>query len=150
MRDMISDHVARHGQHIVQVLLTVDDPDDALPFVYTIGNHERGLPELLIIGNADDDDMWTLNFLGDLQRNRGKHFQHDELVSLGGTLPVKLVDAGRVGREQYAVQVGVYYGTEDFGVMQVLICDPAGRYPDDPECEEVYRSQQPVLSLSKN
>lgn len=150
MRDMIRDHIAQHGQHIVRVLLTEDDPDDALPFVYTIGNHERGFPELLIVGHADDDHMWILNFLGDLQRNRGKAFQHGELVSLGGTLPVKLMDAGQVGREEYAVQTGVYYRTEDFGVMQVLLCDPAGRYPDDPECDEDYRKPQPVLSFLRN
>ena len=150
MRDMIGRHIATHGQHLVQVLLTDDDPDDVLPFIYTIGNHERGLPELLIIGNADNDDVWALNFLGRLQRNRGAAFQHGELVSLGGALPVKLVDAGSIGREEYAVQVGVYYDTENFAVMQVLFCDPAGRYPDDPECEEVYRTSQPVLSLLKN
>ena len=34
--------------------------------------------------------------------------------------------------------------------MQVLICDPAGRYPDELECDEDYRKSQPVLSLSKN
>ena len=150
MRDLVSRNISTHGQHLVQVLLTENDPDNALPFVYSIGNHERGLPELLILGHADDDHMWILNFLGDLQRNRGKPFHHGELVSVGGTLPVKLVTTGPIGREEYAVQVGVYYGTEQYTVMQVLLCDPAGRYPDDPECDEDYRSPQPVLSLSTN
>lgn len=150
MRDMVSRNIATHGQHLVQVLLTEEDPDDALPFIYTIGNHERGLPELLVVGHADDDHMWILNFLGDLQRSRGKPFEHGELVSLGGTLPVKVMEAGPIGREGYAVQVGVYYRTQDFRVMQVLLCDPAGRYPDDPECDEDYRKPQPVLSFFKN
>src|SRR6266852_1690057 len=145
MREKVRHHIDTHGQHLRRVLLKEGDPDDALPFVYTIGNHERGLPELLLIGFVEPNFLSILNRLGEIQRERKIGFRHAELVDLGGTFPVRIVDAGAVGRDKYAVQVSVFYGTDDYQVRQVLISDRAGRFPDDPECDAPYRSQ-PVLS----
>jgi len=145
VREQIRRNIDRHGQHLMRILLTEDDPQDALPFVYTIGNHERGLPELLLIGFAEPGFLDILNRLSEIQRERNIAFCHGELVDLGGTYPVRIVDAGAVGREEYAVQVSVFYGTDDYQIRQVLICDLAGRFPDDPGCDAAYRSQ-PVLS----
>ncbi len=139
--DLIRTHIDCHGQHLVQVNLSENDPPDFEPFVYTIGNHERGLPELLLIGPADDTTTWILNFVGKQQRGRGRPLEHGELVHLGGTYPVRIVDAGRIGREEYAVQVGTFYRTDDYAVRQILYCDTQGRFPDDPACAEPYRSQ---------
>lgn len=147
MRQQIRRNIDEHGQHLMRVLLTEDDPEGALPFVYTIGNYERGLPELLLIGFAERPFLNILNQLGEIQRERKVGFYHGELVDLGGSYPVRIVDAGVVGRDEYAVQVSVFYGTDDYPVRQVLICDRAGRFPDNPECDAPYRSQ-PVLSAN--
>jgi hypothetical protein len=144
-RATIRDNIAAYGQHVMRVLLTADDPPDAPEFMYTIGNHEHGLPELLIVGFGDSPFVGILNDLGSMQRRRRRGFIHDQVVDLGGSFPVRIVDAGRIGREEYAIQVGVYYRTEAFEVRQVLICDRRGRFPDDPDCEEPY-SKQPILS----
>lgn len=144
MRAQIRAHIDSHGQHLMRVLLTAQDPADALPFVYTIGNHERGLPELLLIGSAEPVFLNIVNMLGEVQRDRGRAFRHLELVDLGGSFPVRILDAGRAGRETYAVQVGSFYGTDDYRVRQVLLCDEQGRFPDDPACDPSYRSQ-PIL-----
>lgn len=146
MREQIRRHIDAHGQHLMRILLTESDPADALPFVYTIGNHEHGLPELLLIGFTEPEFMNLVNRLGEIQRERKRGFEHGELVDLGGTFPVRIVEAGTVGRDQYAVQAGVFYGTDDYRVRQILICDDAGRFPDHAECDPPYRSQ-PVLSI---
>jgi hypothetical protein len=142
---MISGHIDRYGQHLVKVFLTDDDPPHALPCIYTIGNHERRLPELLIVAFNDGQDADILNHLAEMQRKRGTAFRHGEEVSLGGTYPVRIVAAGQRARDEYAVQIGVYYHTESYDVRQVLYCDPNGRFPGDPGCEEPY-CQQPDLS----
>lgn len=145
LHQKIREHIDTHGQHLMQVLPGEDDPSDVQPYVYTIGNHERGLPELLLFGPVDAPFLNIMNRLGEIQRQRGQGFRHNELVSIGGKFPVRIVDAGRIGREEYALLVGKFYGTDDYELRQVLICDTKGRFPDDPRCDAPYR-MQPVLS----
>jgi hypothetical protein len=141
MRDTIRQHIDQHGQHLMNITLTADDPPDARAFVYTIGNHERGLPELLLIGPLKSYSAQIVNLLGDIQRKRGRPFDHNELVDYGAALPARLVDAGRLGREEYAIQVGVFYGTEEFRVLQIVFSDAEGRFPEDPDCDAEHKSQ---------
>jgi hypothetical protein len=61
--------------------------------MYTIGNHERGLPELLFTGDTDDAWAGVLNRLGYIMREQRRDaFRHGELVSVGGKFPVKIVN----------------------------------------------------------
>jgi hypothetical protein len=40
-------------------------------------------------------------------------FADEELVSIGGKFPVRMVDAGVIGRTKYATFVGIFYGTQN-------------------------------------
>jgi hypothetical protein len=141
-KEIVHRHISEFGQHIWRI--APGDNDDEPGFIYTIGNHQHGLPELLIVVHTESQFMDILNYLGEVQRRLGRAYRHDERVDLGGSFPVRIVDAGAEGREEYAIQVGVFYGTENFEVRQVLICDRQGRWPDDPDCDEPYR-HQPIL-----
>ena len=141
-KEIIRRHISESGQH-VQRVSAGEEPDEPA-FMYTIGNHQHGLPELLIIGPTASQFIDLLNYLGEIQRKLGRAFGHEELVDLGAKFPVRIVDAGAEGRNDYAIQVGVFYGTEDFEIRQVLLCDQLGRWPDNPDCEEPYRNQ-PIL-----
>jgi len=88
-----------------------------------------------------------LNILGQIQRERASPFRHGETVDFTARLPAKIIDAGQKGREEYAVQAGVYYRTEIFEVRQVLLPDQNGRYPGDPGCLPPY-SEQPLLTAT--
>lgn len=148
MRDVIAGHIRGSGQHLVSVHSGVGDPIGFQPFVYTIGNYGVGLPELLLVGDASDTRLRILNILGEMQRGRGSPFLHGESVDFTAKFPALICDAGQLGRDEYAVQVGVYYRTEDFEVRQVLLCDQNGRYPNDPGCLPPY-SDQPVLTRTQ-
>jgi hypothetical protein len=139
--------IDNHGQMLQSVHRSAGDPPNFQPFIYTIGNHERGLPELLFVCDATEGFGATVNALGELQRNRDIAFAPDEIVSLGGRFPVRILDAGAPGREEFAVQAGVFYETEDFEVRQILLCDEEGRWPGDQLCAEPFASQ-PVLGGS--
>ncbi|MGH6939392.1 DUF4262 domain-containing protein [Hypericibacter sp.] len=141
MRDKIRQHIDLHGQHLMNIMLTADDPPDARAFIYTIGNHERGLPELLLIGPLQSYSAHIVNLLGEIQRQRGRPFDHNELVDYGARLPARLVNAGRLGREEYAIQVGVFYGSEEFQVRQIIFSDAAGHFPEHPGCDAEHKSQ---------
>jgi hypothetical protein len=141
----IGGNISRSGQHVVSVWATDDSPPEFQEFVYTIGNHQAGLPELVLIGDCDDLYVRIVNIIGKMQRDRGEALQHGEVIDFGAPLSALIVDAGRRGREEYAVQAGVFYGTDIFEVRQILLPDENGRYPGDPECLPPW-CEQPVLT----
>jgi hypothetical protein len=134
MREIIREH----GRHILGVFNCEDTTGPE--FAYTIGNHDKGLPELLVIGTPKGG---FLNDLSLIMINRGEQFADGEIVDIGGRFPVKVVDANPAVRDEFTIQAGQYYGTEDYAVQQVLIPDREGRFPGDPNCDEPYKSFGP-------
>ena len=145
IRAQLREKIARSGQAVQIVSITERDRPGAQPFMYTIGNHEHGLPELLIVDTALDAFAGVLNRLGKIQRDRKIAFADEERISIGGKFPLRIVDAGEIGRTQYASFVRIYYGTQEYEVRQVLLPDTQGRWPDTPGCAFPY-ANQPVLS----
>jgi hypothetical protein len=117
-------------------------------FFYTIGNQEKQLPELLLIGNFKPDATCELlNVLSDMMI-RAEVFKDGETVELGGEYPLLIYRASKDAKEKYTVQAGQFYANEDYQVMQVVIPDKKGCYPPDPKCHKDY--QVPVLRESKD
>jgi hypothetical protein len=140
----IRDNIDRYGQHVMSV---GSGHAEAADFIYTVGNHESEMPELLITGKIAHAFAPVLNQLGKLQRDRGFGFRDGEVVSLGGKYPVYMIDAGEAGRTQCALFVGSFYGTKEFELLQVLFPDPEGRWPGDPGCAEGFDSQRVLKTI---
>lgn len=136
--EAIRRNIEKSGQH-VQAVFPVESED--VPFIYTIGNHEKGLPEILIIGNCNAHFASILNDLGNMMRKRGRAFENGELVNLGGQFPLKIVDIPLSVGAEYVMIVESYYDTDDYRVQQAIMCDPQGRYPGDAGCEPIYEKQ---------
>jgi hypothetical protein len=143
LRRRITENISKDGQ-AVQVV-GASETAESQPFMYTIGNYHLGFPELLVIDTDKDIIAGVLNRLGKMQRERGRAFADEELVSIGGKFPVRIVDAGTVGRAKYATFVGIFYNTQNYDVRQVVIPDLQGRWPDQPGCDLPY-ARQPILS----
>jgi Domain of unknown function (DUF4262) len=140
-------NIAQVGQSLLGVLPTAEDPPDALPFSYTIGNYEQGLPELLLVANLPSQTAGALlNEMGRRMRAAGRPYNDGERVSFGGKLLVKIIEAGGHAKKEYTIQVGRYYGIPDdeYRVQQVLMPDANGVFPDESGCQKPY-SEQPVL-----
>lgn len=122
-------------------------PDGQITFAYTIGNTERGLPELLMFGAPPLDAQVILNRLGERMRGLNMPFPSGQKISFGGKFPVKIVNVTdeRTCKNDFTVQVGQFYNHENYKVQQVLICDKAGTYPDEFGCLPPF-SKCPVLS----
>lgn len=134
-------HIAQFGQSLMGVFGDETSP----PFTYTIGNPLRGSSELLLIGMNIQQAHGLLNQLAQMRLDRGREFQDDELVSLGeGAVPLKIVNVAPKFALEYTRQAANLLETEDYLVQQVVLPDPQGRYPGDPDCEEPYASF-PVL-----
>src|SRR6516165_1637620 len=68
--------IKSHGRFIFG-----EDEGGGPPFAYTIGNTEKGLPELLAIGIYGRDALF-LDHLSDIMVERGEPFQEGEVVDI--------------------------------------------------------------------
>jgi hypothetical protein len=147
-RETIRANIAKHGRSIQAVGSTEQNAPGSQPFMYTVGNYAQGFPELLIVGTDQAGFGGVLNRLSAIQIERNKAFEHEELVSVGGKFPLRIIDAGDIGRRDYAYFARIYYDSDTVDVRQVLLPDTKGRWPDTPGCDAPYRDQ-PILSAAK-
>jgi hypothetical protein len=120
-----------------RLVLPVEGNEDGPPFCYTIGNHPRGLPELLVFCSPKAGTE-LLDYLSDLMIERGRGFDDGELIDLGGKVPCKIIHADERAKNDFTIQVGQFFGTENYDVQQVLVPDPSGRFPGEPNCALPY------------
>lgn len=139
VREMIEDH-----GRMIQIAFPSDagkvseDEFANACFCYTIGNHLKGFPELLIIGPFQPVTLVTplLNSLSDEMIGRGRSFEHGELVQRG--MPIAIVDTCMRVRMELTTVATAFFSSPDYGVMQVVLCDPQGRLPWDDGCAAPY------------
>jgi Domain of unknown function (DUF4262) len=137
-----TDHIKRSGRSIIGIFPCEDD--DGWSFAYTIGNHLKNLPELLIIGTSNGR---LLNDLSQMMLDVGRSFLDGQLVRIGDArLPVKIIRANSIAQADFTIQAGQYFGHEDYAVMQVLASDRTGKFPGEDGCQKPY-SLVPVLRL---
>jgi len=136
--DEMSRNIAQHGRHIMGVF-PFEDSDDPINecFMYTVGNHPKGLPELLLIGTIELGAMLDALSRKMIERNRA--FDDGELVPLkGGKFPVSLIDTADAVKDSFTIQAGQHFGHETYRVMQVVLPDLRGKYPWQRKCASPY------------
>lgn len=110
--DQITGAIERHGQFVVAVYAG----DDTFPFAYTIGRHQRGLPELLAVMEHDrqiPEAGHFLNFLGQRDVQPG----HTIESGLGKYIAKDVSESAEV--REYVAQADHYYGA-DVAVLCVM------------------------------
>ena len=138
---IIANNIKTHKRQIIGVGASTKEP----AFAYTIGNQEKGLPELLLIGNFHPNiTHGILTTVSDSMIEQKASFKDGHLFNLGGTHSVKIIDAkDPKAKKDYTVQAGQFYANEDYLVQQVIIPDTNGNWPDDPGCNVKFKV--PVL-----
>ena len=145
----IGETIAEHGRQVI----AVGGDRKHKPFFYTIGNHDKGLPELLLIGPFRPDMiMNVLNELSEKTILTGKPFFDGEQANLGGSMDVTVYDTTIIAQLEYTMQATAYYGHKAYRVQQVLLPDPQGRYPTEKVCHKHYRVPvlRPVSTLMQS
>ena len=123
-----------------------EDHPGQMGFFYTVGNSLKGLPELLLVLNVSPDfGASFLNFLSNKMIEQNKAFDHMELVDTGGKFPVMTVMANDHAKEHYMIQVENLLGPKEFEVLQIVIPDRSGLFPNDPNCDDHFKGQ-PIFS----
>jgi hypothetical protein len=132
--------VERHGWHVQMV---VGDPLHP-PWTYTIGLWTSfGHPELAMFGIDGNQATLLLNLMAE-RVAKGERFAPG--ASDGGVLSDHQVRLASVRPQWYAPYFGmaIDWYQEEFPILQVLLPDRRGRFPDDPASE--FRSAQPLLA----
>ncbi len=138
IHDRIADDIAHTGRSVICV---ASDLKSSPAFVYTVGNHLHGLPELLMIGWSHTKAGAVLNAISDMAAEVGRAFNSGEEIDVGGDAPLKVIDTSWVAKEFYTIQAGEYLETQNYRVQQLIVPDHAGRFPGDPQCARPYRDQ---------
>jgi hypothetical protein len=133
-----AENIARHGRSCLGVFALADAKDPVNEtFIYTIGNAQKGLPELLLVGVCNDGG--ALNLLSEEMIRRGRPFDDREVVKLSGAdHPVCVVEASNDVKDDYTCQANGYWGRDGYSVMQVVIPDRAGLFPWQAGCAKPY------------
>lgn len=121
------------------------------PWSYTIGRVERGLPELVVYGLSLEAAHALLTHV-DQHHRQAQPTEEDAVGEFNGTAfrlePVPawwvLTDEDPMGR-----WFAYYQGTGRLAappeVVQVVVADRQGRFPDDVDCDRHLRRVQPLL-----
>lgn len=138
--------IEKFGQQMIMVGPTEERYRDRREsyFTYTIGNHQVGLPELIIVGFSGRDIGAILNVLSDQQRREGKPFKNGDVVPVGAG-KVKIITANAFAQELIGM-AHEHYGADHLDLQQVVLSDVNGNFPGDPGCVEPF-SSQPVFNL---
>lgn len=150
---MIEDFYAKARRNIREtgrtVVFVAADPG----FAYTIGNSLRDLPELIVFGLSPDDSVLTLNAWSSLMIKRGASFGDGEMVrfdEFSEALPCRATRCDGLAKLRYSIQISRVFDVDDraYDLMQMLIPDKRGVFPDDPRCEPPYAGM-PILSARR-
>ena len=121
--DVLRGKIAAHGWAVQYVEV------DRMPFAYTIGLHDRGLPEFLVTGLAPRTALWLLNTFAKRVLRDGRMPPVGEQVWLPARTRVELVTV-----DHPDAHMGLAVGIEGpaISAIQLVWADGRGRWPWAP------------------
>jgi hypothetical protein len=129
--ELLREQILRHGW-VVQYV-----EDDKMPFAYTIGLHDRGLPELLVTGLDPQRAGWLLNTFAKRVLSGRRPTAGNEVLLPAGTR-LELVDV-----EHPVAHMDMAIAIEGSGIraVQLVWADGRGRWPWAPGFNDGHRQQ---------
>jgi len=81
--------------------------------------------------------------IADYQRALGRPLRAGETLVLGphGGRRMKAIVPPEEAKRSHTCGTGWYRGSDDYALLQIVMADAEGRFPDDPSCDEVYKQQ---------
>lgn len=124
-RKMIAENVSEGRWSIVAVASDGVSPS----FIYSVGLHSLGYPELIIIGLNPKIGHDIINNCAELMKSNGSQFESGSFVENLANLPLAILDANDLGKMEYAVQGFNFYRHWNFKLQQLVMPDVNKRYP---------------------
>ncbi|MBG0563239.1 DUF4262 domain-containing protein [Actinoplanes aureus] len=124
-----SEIIDEYGWAVVHVLPADDDPEETVPFAYTVGLTGFGFPELAITGLDPEAGHQILNELACRLCDDGLRLSHGQRISdLLADQEVVIV-AGEATEEVFPGAALARYGDERVHLRQIVWPDLDNRYP---------------------
>lgn len=126
------------------------EPAAPFPWTYTIGLWRSGLPELVVMGLTPDQAGDAILTVVD-ERDAGADLEEgDELVVADLRLRLSWVPPQWVAADPS--RIAAWFEAENrFSeppvFEQVVVADPDGRFPDDPDHSSSFHATQPLLCV---
>jgi hypothetical protein len=133
--DLLHAKVVKHGWAVQFV-------EDRIPYAYTIGLHECGLPELLVTGVSPQRAVRVLNGCGRNMLRNGAPTSGDRIQLPGGPL----IEIVTVDHPDAHMGIAVAFHGIDFSALQLVWADGRGRWPWAADFSDG-RGRQPVLGM---
>jgi hypothetical protein len=138
--------IRRHGWHSLCVIPDADEPD--VPWEYTIGLTEIGLPELILFGMPYRQSHPVLHGAVEQMQAHGRPADdwRSQGVILGFEVSFRALPAFVL--TEFACQAAYYYEGSPYtvDVMQVVWPDKAGLFPWDAGCNADYARRQSQIT----
>jgi hypothetical protein len=137
--------IAKHGWALQAVL---PDGPGVPASTYTVGLFDR-LPELLCVGPPASVAGPTLDALAARLERRPELARIGQRIELHAQDAVPTVELGAVApcwHELYVGRALAYHQRDDLELLQVLVPDGDGRFPDDPQLDPFVPTVQPILA----
>lgn len=149
-------HRDLHGagaRHRVAVQVVVPAlPGDAT-FAYTVGNHGRGLPELVVFGQHPAVAGEVLRGVTDRLLAEPAPGAGDEVAGVLAGMPVRLRAVVPHWAREYALAAFDHYRVDEpaaIPCLQVVVPDLAGRFQGEPGYDRSLDQAQPDLSRDED
>ncbi|MEV6299406.1 DUF4262 domain-containing protein [Actinoplanes sp. NPDC051861] len=144
--DRQSELIDEYGWAVVHVVPSEDDPDEAVPFAYTVGLTGFGLSELAIAGLPPEVGHSILNELAVRVRDEGLQLRHGErLTDLIVDQDVVIV-AGDPTADVFPGAALARYGDDRVHLHQVVWPDPWDTFPWQEGYESVLYPQPTIAA----
>jgi Domain of unknown function (DUF4262) len=134
--EAIRETVEKHGWAVQFV------ESDRRPYAYTVGLHERGLPELLVTGLSPQPATRVLNSVAEYVVDGGRPVPGERIL-IGGELLLEVV---QVQHPDAHMNVAVAFYGADLHALQLVWPDEQGHRPWCPEFSNG-QARQPVLGV---
>lgn len=143
IRQDMRELIAKHGFTHIYVF---DNEQVQAPYLYTVGRHLHNLPELIITGLFDQDDlgMMVSNFARDREGNPAPECRLMVLAGAfeveGDTFNIRLVEIDpHHATFNYLVQAPIILQQPIERVQWIQISDAAGRWPGEAEFDNKFK-----------
>jgi len=120
----VADNIGRHGQHLVGVT-------GNQPFTYTVGLLPRWGFELIVFGLPHTHAGTILNTIS-LRLRQGLTLEFNKPDLRFTNVPIKFIKCGPKAQEFVGVARRYYAVGFDVPVVQIIVCDRAGKFPGEP------------------
>lgn len=124
----VKENIDKYGVSLTSVF----DPDDAAPpFTYSIGMSQLQLPELIIQGLPPESSAATINLIHEMAEQRSFDYSQPCIVTglLEGGYKLAFMPVDERCKKDYTIQVGRYYNSEHYDVVQIVVPDRNNLFP---------------------